>query len=196
MDQVLTDANLINHVFWCIDGNHLPTIFHALRNWCVVNRTFCGACQGDLSKAAEAVLQRVFEKEFKRYGAALAPVFEQHNASFSERVWALLTVRRHFPGKFDRKATTARCRFLSDMSTQYKLAKRRLRNQGVWPVPTLFEWIKPEWQNLSQFKRAVYDLSFQVDQREFDRINGVANAFMAQAAQEALGWGVVLVQQQ
>ena len=185
MDQVLTDANLVNHIFWCIDGNDLPIIFRALRSWCAVNRMFCGACQGDLPKATEAVLQRVFEKEFKRYGAALEPVFKQHNVTLGERVWALFTVRRHFPVKAAKKATTARCRFVSDMASQYQQAQRRY--QGVAPFPTLFEWIKPEWQSLSQFKRAVYWESYFVDQHECDRAsNAVANAFMAQVAAEML----------
>lgn len=188
MDQVLTDANLANHIFWCIDGNHLPTIFRALRNWCVVNRMFCGACQGDLPEAVEAVLQRVFEKEFKRYGAALEPVFNQHNATLGERVWALLTVRRHTPVDAARKAKTARCRFINDETAIYNQEKSRLLIKLRKPAPTdldfprLFDWIKPRWQNLSPFKRAVYWESYFVDQREFDRINEVANAYMAQAA--------------
>ena len=187
MDQVLTDANLVNHIFWCIDDNHLRTIFHTLRNWCVVNRMFCGACQGDLPKAAEAVLQRVFEKEFKRYGAALEPAFEQHNASFIERVWALRTARRHTPVDASRKAKTARCRFINDETAIYNQEKSRLlvrliKSPTELDFPRLFDWIKPRWQNLSPFKRAVYDISFEVDQREFDRINRVANAYMAQAA--------------
>jgi hypothetical protein len=190
MDQVLTDANLVNYVFWCIDDQSLRVVRRALLNWCMVNHTFCGACKADLPKAVDALLQRVFEKEFKRYGADLALLFASANVSLDDRVWALNMIRRHYRERPVPKPLTARMRFITDVALEYGEEKQRNQERASYsPAPflTLFAWSKPRWDNLSPFKRAVYDLSFKVDQRAFDRAtNAVANAFMAQVAAEVL----------
>lgn len=195
MEQVLADDNLVNHVFWCIDDQNMNVAHRTMLNWCVANRAFLNACKTDFPKREDALLQLFFEKELKRYGSELTPLFEKADASFSERVWALQTLRRHVPKQVGRKATTALCRFIRDETAIYNQEKQRAlfnmqKSDKASPdlnFPKLFDWVKPRWQNLAPFERAVYDISYKVDQRAFDRFDGVANAWMAQVVAELLG---------
>ena len=202
MDQVLADANLINHVFWCIDDQSLRVVRCSLLNWCMVNRTFCGACKADLPKAMDALLQRFFKKEFKRYGEDLKPLFAQADVSFNDRLWALLTIRRHDPPNPVNKPMMAFDRFLVDLTPQWHeekfatLLDHSNMAIAIGQFSRFLEWAKPKWRNLSPFKRAVYEVSFVYHDRAYclevqamyqqRPANAVANAFMAQVAAEVL----------
>ena len=196
MDRVLTDANLINHVFWCIDDQSLSVIRRSLLNWCMVNRTFCGACMADLPKAMDALLQRFFKKEFKRHGEDLKPLFAQADVSFNDRLWALLTLRRHDPPNPAKKPMMAFNRFLLDLAPQFHEEKSPNMAITLGQFPTFLEWARPKWRDLSPFKRTVYEVSFVYHDRAYclevqamyqqRPANAVANAFMAQVAAEVL----------
>lgn len=198
MDDVMTDRELLNHLFWCIDDPNPSVAFHSLTNWCATNRMIRDACKGDESKVWRALLHRAFREWLETN--ELAERFANDGQHPKIQVGVLCEATRYhfhqpvnyydnysaragrgFPVPGVQPAPSAFDLFILAKSGTYFNAKHRARataealargdgweSQIAFVFPPLFEWIRPKWRNVASWQRAVYEACAQVEANRRD----------------------------
>lgn len=197
MDDVMTDRELLNHVFWCIDDPNPSVAFQSLTSWFATNRMIRDACKGDELKVWRALLHRAFLEWLETN--ELAERFANDGQHPKIQVGVLCEATRyhfHHPMNYYDGYTTRALRgfptprvssapstfslFMLAKLDTYSNAKHRARataeakakgdpeSQVAFVFPPLFQWIKPKWRDMTSWQRAVYDACAQVEANRRD----------------------------
>ena len=177
MESVLSDADLVNHVFCCIADPQPSVACCALKSWYATSRTIRDACKAhDEKKVWVELLEAAFGEFLHVESAALSHALLTANKHPQIYVEALCEASRHCrryppldytPGLGSRHAWArgnAFAYYIGMQETAYHKAKReaydRYASLGALGTEyaefcTLTTWAKCRWQSMAPWYQAV-----------------------------------------
>lgn len=157
MDEVLTNPELLNLVFWQINYAEATATTRALTHWRAVNHDVRDACAADERKVWFRLLHDGYEEPLKARKAKLAVDIVDDGGHPRNYIKLLYKLQRPRTFAKERTSKCLRTQFVADMiDTFHEHKAYRRRCMPPQDMPPLSEWINSTWRSVPSWVRSAY----------------------------------------